>query len=68
MIELSLARMEEIEGGVDQPRVEFATGIMCSVGLLLCFTGFLAPLAAAPIAGCLTGLYANYGDYPRYNG
>jgi hypothetical protein len=67
MIELSLARMEEIEGGVDE-KSEYYTGVMCGLAVLLSFTGFFAPFAAAPAAGCLVGLYANYGNFPKYNG
>ena len=40
--------------------------MMCGAALLFCFSGICAVLAAAPAAGCLTGLYPNYGTMPRY--
>jgi len=36
----------------------FMVGVMCSATLVLAFSGFLAPLAGATGAGCLTGLAA----------
>lgn len=63
MTELNLARMEGIEGGGLG-----MVGIMCGLAFFLSFSVLAAPLAAAPGTACIVGLYAEYGDYPRYNG
>lgn len=54
MKELPISSLEDVQGG----QTAFLIGVMCASTLLLSLAGPLAPLAAAPGVGCLTGLAA----------
>ena len=56
MEKLSLVKMENISGGTQGSNANTATAYMCTLSVLLLFTGFLAPAAAAPGIGCALGL------------
>lgn len=54
MKKLPISTLEEVQGG----QTAFLIGMLCASTVLLALAGPLAPLAAAPGAGCLTGLAA----------
>lgn len=55
MKKMNFEQMELIVGG----DIQFATSLMCTVGVLLLFTP-AAILGTSPLIGCATGIYGIY--------